>query len=119
MAIVCLAVIAVRQALGADLRPGGERWAALGRIGRWVESKRETIRSVEDSLLDFFHHSPGAFRESFVLQMAGQVAAVLEVYLILRLMGYACRLFLRPRHRRAHEAGQRDWHDQPGECRHL
>ena len=54
-----------------------------------MESKREAIQSVEDRLLDFFHHSPGAFRKNLVLQMAGQVGAVLEVYLILRLMGHS------------------------------
>jgi hypothetical protein len=53
----------------------------LGKIGRWLEDRRETIRSVEDRLLDFFHHSPAAFRESLALQMAGQAAALLEVYL--------------------------------------
>ena len=52
-----------------------------------MESRRETIQAVEDRLLDFFHHSPGAFRKNLALQMAGQVAAVLGVYLVLRLMG--------------------------------
>jgi phosphatidylglycerophosphate synthase len=88
VAIVSLAVIAVRRrwplisGLAAAL-------AHIGRIRHWVESKREAIQSVEDRLLDFFHHSPGAFRMNLVLQMAGQVAAVLEVYLVLRLMGHA------------------------------
>ena len=88
VAIVSLAVIAVRRrwplisGLAAAL-------AHIGRIRPWVESKRAAIQSVEDRLLDFFHHSPGAFRGNLVLQMAGQVAAVLEVYLVLRLMGHA------------------------------
>jgi phosphatidylglycerophosphate synthase len=86
MASVLLCVVAVRR-----------RWAVLscvagslgrlGRIGRWVESKRETIQSVENGLLDFFHYSPVAFWKSFTLQMLGQVAAVAEVYLILQFMG--------------------------------
>ena len=92
VAIVGLTVIAVRRRWPVISGPAG----ALGRIrtiGRWVEGKREAIQSVEDSLLDFFHHSPAAFRESLVFQMAGQVAAVLEVYLILRLMGCPASVF--------------------------
>ena len=88
VAIVFLAVIAVRRRWPLISGPA----AALERIGRirhWVESKREAIQSVEDRLLDFFHHSPGAFRKNLVLQMAGQVAAVFEVYLVLHLMGHA------------------------------
>src|ERR1039457_1189944 len=88
VAIVFLAVIAVRRRWPLISGPA-KALEHIGRIGHWVESKREAIQSVEDSLLDFFHHSPGAFRKNLVLQMAGQVAAVLEVYLILRLMGHA------------------------------
>ena len=89
IATVLVATFAVRR-----------RWAVLsgtagalhrlGKIGRWLQSRQETIRSVEDRLLDFFHHSPAAFWKSFALQMAGQTAALLEVYLVLRLMG--CRV---------------------------
>src|SRR5262249_36501480 len=60
----------------------------FGNVGRWVERKREAIQSVEDRLLDFFHHSPAAFRKSLALQAVGHAAAVLEVYLVLRLMGH-------------------------------
>jgi phosphatidylglycerophosphate synthase len=86
VAAVFLAVIAVKRRWAVLSRPVA-LLGRLGKIGRWLESERETIQSVEDSLLDFFHHSPAAFWKSFVLQMAGQVAAVLEVYLVLRLMG--------------------------------
>jgi phosphatidylglycerophosphate synthase len=88
VAMVSLAVIAVRRRWRLISGPA----AALERIGRirpWVESKRDAIQSVEDRLLDFFHYSPGTFRKNLVLQMAGQVGAVLEVYLILRLMGHS------------------------------
>ena len=88
LAVLFLTMIAVRR-----------RWAllsgparALGRlrgIGGWVERRRETIQSVEDELLDFFHHSPSAFWGSLALQLAGHLGALLEVFLILRLMG--CR----------------------------
>jgi phosphatidylglycerophosphate synthase len=86
VAIVSLAVIAVRRRWRLISGPAAAL-AHIGRIRHWVESKREAIQSVEDRLLDFFHHSPGAFQMNLVLQMAGQVAAVLEVYLVLRLIG--------------------------------
>jgi hypothetical protein len=86
VASLLLVVIAVRKRW-AVLSGAAGALGRLGRIGRWVESKRETIQSVEDELLDFFHHSPAAFWKSFALQMAGQVAAVTEVYLILWFMG--------------------------------
>ena len=86
IASVFLAVIAVRRRWAVLSGPAGVL-GRLGKIGRRLEARRETIRSVENGLLDFFHHSPTAFWESFVLNLAGQVAAVLEVYLILRLMG--------------------------------
>jgi len=73
------------------------RWAvlsgpaqALGRLGfirRWLDRKRSTILSVESKLLDFFHHARGAFWGALGLNLGAQLAAVLEVYLILRLMG--------------------------------
>ena len=88
VAIVSLAVIAIRRRWRLISGPAAAL-AHIGKIRHWVESKREAIQSVEDRLLDFFHYSPGAFRKNLVLQMAGQVAAVLEVYLILRLMGHS------------------------------
>src|SRR6185369_8393958 len=64
--------------------------SALSRIGglaQWVEQRRGAIESVEDRLLNFFHHSPAAFRLSFALQVLAHAGAVSEVYLILWLMG--------------------------------
>jgi len=88
VAIVYLAVIAIRRRWRLISGPA----AALARIGRirpWVESKRDAIQGVEDRLLDFFHYSPAVFRRNLALQMVGQVAAVFEVFLILRLMGHS------------------------------
>ena len=87
VALVLLAVIAVRKRWAVVSRPAGAL-GRLGKIGHWLENRRETIRSVEETLLDFFHHSPAAFWQSLVLQMAGQALVVLEVCLILRLMGF-------------------------------
>ena len=91
VAIVSLAVLAIRRRWRLISGPAAAL-ARIGRIRQWVESKRDAIQSVEDRLLDFFHYSPGTFRKNLVLQMVGQVAAVLEVFLILRLMGHSVTL---------------------------
>ena len=74
-----------------------KRWAVFSGtaelVGRvpyfraWIDRKRSLICSVEHKLLDFYHHTPGAFWGSLALNLACQGAAVLEVYLILFLVG--------------------------------
>jgi hypothetical protein len=62
----------------------------LGRIllfSAWIDRERSLIHSVERKLLDFYHHTPGAFSGSFALNLVCHGAAILEVYLILWLMG--------------------------------
>jgi phosphatidylglycerophosphate synthase len=59
-----------------------------------MERKRSVIHSVEGKLLDFCHHRPRAFWGSFALNLVCQGAAVLEVYLILRLMGVPVSVFV-------------------------
>jgi len=68
----------------------------LGRIryfSAWIERERALIHSVENKLLDFYHHTPGAFWGSFTLNLACHAAAVFEVFLILWLMGAKVGLF--------------------------
>jgi len=84
--MIALAVVAVRRRWAVLAGPA----RAVSRIkfaGRWVDARLSTIVSVENRLLDFFHHARGAFWGGFALNLAGHLAAVLEVYLILRLMG--------------------------------
>jgi phosphatidylglycerophosphate synthase len=84
--MIALAVVAVRRRWAVLAGPA----RAIGRIKfarNWVDGRLSTIVSVENRLLDFFHHARGAFWGSFALNLAGHLAAVLEVYLILRLMG--------------------------------
>jgi phosphatidylglycerophosphate synthase len=74
-----------------------KRWPVFSRtaeiVGRsryfraWIDRKRTLICSVEHKLLNFYHHTPGAFWGSLSLNLACQGAAVLEVYLILFLVG--------------------------------
>jgi hypothetical protein len=61
--------------------------AQVGYLRDKVESKLPLIQSVEKKLFDFHRHSPGAFWASFILNLACQGMAVLEVYLVLWLLG--------------------------------
>lgn len=80
-----------------------KRWAvlsgtanALGRIGRfggWIERKRSVILTVEEKLLNVYRNTPGMFWGCFALNLVSHCAAILEVYLILRLMGAQVSLF--------------------------
>src|SRR5271169_2522174 len=80
-----------------------KRWPVLSGTARiagriryfkdWVEGKRSVIHSVENTLLDFYHRTPGSFWASFALNVACHAAAVFEVYLILWLLGTKVSLF--------------------------
>jgi uncharacterized protein (TIRG00374 family) len=59
----------------------------------WIERERSLILSVENNLLDFYHRTPGSFWASFALNLVCHVAAVIEVYLILWLLGAKVSLF--------------------------
>ena len=73
------------------------RWPVLSRSTRvlsrvphfsgWMERKRSLIHSIESKLFDFYHQTPRAFWASFALNLACHLAAILEVFLILWLMG--------------------------------
>ena len=86
LGVILVAALAVRK-----------RWPVfsgaaqiLGRIrffSAWIDRERSLIHSVESKLLDFYHHTPGAFWGSFALNLVCHGAAILEVYLILWLMG--------------------------------
>src|SRR5262249_34474484 len=61
----------------------------LGRVryfSNWIGRERTLIQSVENNLLDFYHHNPGSFWASFLLHVASHAAALFDVYLILRLL---------------------------------
>ncbi|MGA7415072.1 MAG: lysylphosphatidylglycerol synthase domain-containing protein [Bryobacteraceae bacterium] len=57
----------------------------------WMERKQSLIHSIESKLFDFYHQTPRAFWASFGLNLACHLAAVLEVFLILWLMGAKIR----------------------------
>jgi hypothetical protein len=79
------------------------RWPLFSRTGQFVgrihylrpmiDRKRMLLHSVEESLHDFYHHTPNAFWASLLLNFAYHAAAIAEVYLILWLMGTKLTLF--------------------------
>jgi phosphatidylglycerophosphate synthase len=92
LGFVVLSAIAIRN-----------RWPLFSRTGEFlgrirylrplINRKRVLIHSVEESLLDFYHHTPKAFWASLLLNFAYHAAAIVEVYLILWLMGTKLTLF--------------------------
>ena len=90
--IILVTALAVRRRWAVSFRNG----SVLSRVryfSGWIERKRSLIHSVENKLLDFYHHTPGAFWSSFALNLACHGAAVFEVYLILWLMGVKISFF--------------------------
>jgi hypothetical protein len=96
-ALVLLAVILISAVAIIKRWPvlsgAAEILARIPYCRTWIERERALIHSVENTLLDFYHRTPGAFWASFLLNLACHAAAVFEVYLILCLMGIEISLF--------------------------
>ena len=79
------------------------RWPVLSRparvLGRiryltdWMQRNLPVIDRVENQLLDFCHEQPGAFWSSFSLNVMCHGLAILEVYIVVRLMGLRISFF--------------------------
>jgi phosphatidylglycerophosphate synthase len=92
LGFVLLSAIAIRNRWPLFSRTG----EVLGRIRYlkpFIDRKRALIYSVEETLLDFYHSTPRAFWASLLLNFACHAAAIVEVYLIVRLMGAKLSLF--------------------------
>jgi len=92
LGFVLLSAIAIRNRWRLFSRTG----EVLGRIrhlGWLIDRNRALIHSVEESLFDFYHGTPKAFWASLLLNLACHAAAIVEVYLIVRLMGSKLTLF--------------------------
>ena len=86
VALIFAAIVALRRRWPICSGPA----QVVGRIRYfqgWIERERSLIQEIEDKLLDFYHQTPGAFWASLALNLATHGAAILEVYLTLRLMG--------------------------------
>jgi phosphatidylglycerophosphate synthase len=53
----------------------------------WLASKESTIKSAEQRILEFYHEAPGAFWCSAILNLFSHFLAIVEVYLIVRMLG--------------------------------
>lgn len=57
------------------------------RCRSWLQSKESTLVASERRILDFYHHAPGAFWSSVLLNFCGHFLAILEVFICLRMLG--------------------------------
>ena len=92
LGFVLLSAIAIRNRWPLFSRTG----EVLGRIRYLrplIDHKRALIHSVEETLIDFCHRTPKAFWASLLLNLACHAAAIVEVYMIVRLMGAKLTLF--------------------------
>ena len=83
---VILAVVSIEnrwQLLGSAMRA----MSRVPRLRAWIGGKQAIIESAEDNLLSFRREAPGAFWATLTFNLAWHVLAILEVYVILRLMG--------------------------------
>lgn len=53
----------------------------------WLLSKEATLESAEQRILEFYHEAPGAFWCSALLNLFCHFLAIVEVYLIIRMLG--------------------------------
>ncbi len=61
--------------------------ARIPALRNWIAKRLNAMERAEDQLLAFFHDRPAAAAASIALNLASHAAAVLEVWLVLRLLG--------------------------------
>jgi len=54
---------------------------------KWVQSKEATLKAVEQRIAEFYHEAPRVFWCSVVLNLLCHFLAIMEVYLIVRMLG--------------------------------
>ena len=54
---------------------------------RWLQSKEETMKVAEQRIVNYYHEAPGAFWFSGFLNLFCHFLAILEVYIIIRMLG--------------------------------
>jgi Lysylphosphatidylglycerol synthase TM region len=90
--------------LAASLLAMTERWPVFSRAASalerlpWIKGryagKQSLIESTERNLFDFYHKTPRDFWQTVVLNLACHGTAILEIYILLRLMGIHGSLLL-------------------------
>jgi len=53
----------------------------------WLQSKESTLKAAEQRIIEFYDEAPGAFWFSVVLNFICHFLAIVEVYLIIRMLG--------------------------------
>ena len=53
----------------------------------WLQSKESTVRASEQRIIEFYHKVPGIFWLSVLLNLLCHFLAIVEVYLILKMLG--------------------------------
>jgi phosphatidylglycerophosphate synthase len=86
LGIVMAAALAVRRGWPLLSRPA-RAMGRVPRVGRWLQSKKSLIGSVEEILLQFHRERPSAFWGSVTLNFLCHGLAITEVFLILLFMG--------------------------------
>lgn len=66
---------------------GGLNLVGRGPLQGWAERRRPRVEKVEEQLLDFYAQHTRRFRLMFLWDLAAQVFALLEIYVILSAMG--------------------------------
>ena len=90
IAVLVSVVIVAAVAVARRWTLIGNAIRAIGRVPRlhtWVSDKQPIVDSAEDNLLSFRDKAPAAFWATLIFNVLWHVLAVLEVYIILRLIG--------------------------------
>src|SRR5215469_7839867 len=59
----------------------------------WLQSKESTLKAAEQRIIEFYDEAPGAFWFSVVLNFICHFLAIVEVYLIIRMLGAPATVF--------------------------
>jgi len=87
IALLLALALAVQKRWG--ILSGPARLAKKVRYCRaWLEKREHLIASIESKLFSFRREAPKAFWMSFGLNLLTHIAALLEIYVVLRLMGF-------------------------------
>ena len=65
----------------------GRAAACIPWFRQWVRSKDATLKAAEQRIIEFYHESPRAFWCSVVLNLFCHSLAIVEVYLIIKMLG--------------------------------
>lgn len=87
--LLCLLVagaIAIRYKWGVFSVPAHAA-ARIPWLGRWVQSKEPTLKAAEQRILRFCHEAPTAFWCIVLLSFGCHILAIVEVYLIIKMLG--------------------------------